>query len=379
MSVQPEIESHLKRWVDARIIDFSTADRIREYESTGAPNRQTNWMVILATAFGAIMLGAGILLFVAAHWDELSPTQRFLLVLTMVAGFHVAAGLLIERLRALGVALHAIGTIALGAGIFLAGQIFNLQEHWPGGVMLWAAGALIAWFILRDTAQATLAALLIPGWIAGELAVRYERFIGGDTAAAQFAFMIAILYLGVRTSDRHFSRALHIVGGIAVVPAFFWMTESARYISSWRSPLTPSAPLRFLMAALALGLPLLAAWLTRGRRAAFELGLGVWALIATVLASQHSETFASLALYGWCALAAVVMVAWGVRDQSPTHINMGVLSFALTICFFYFSSVVDKLGRAASLIAFGMTFLLGGWYLEKLRRKLILRSKEGAR
>lgn len=81
------------------------------------------------------MLGAGVLLFVAAHWDELSPTQRFLLVLTMVSGFHIAGGLLIDRLKPLGIALHAVGTIALGGGIFLAGQIFNLQEHWPGGIM----------------------------------------------------------------------------------------------------------------------------------------------------------------------------------------------------------------------------------------------------
>jgi uncharacterized membrane protein len=57
---------------------------------------------------------------------------------------------------------------------------------------------------------------------------------------------------------------------------------------------------------------------------------------------------------------------------------MGVVSFALTICFFYFSSVFDKLGRSASLIGFGLMFLLGGWYLEKLRRKLIVRSAGGA-
>jgi uncharacterized membrane protein len=165
MPVKPEIDSHLKRWVDARIIDFSTADRIREFESVQTPQRQSNWMVVLAIAFGAVMLGAGVLLFVAAHWDDLSPSQRFALVLTMVAGFHVAAGLLMERLRALGIALHAIGTIALGGGIFLAGQIFNLQEHWPGGIMLWAIGALIAWMILQDTAQAVIAAILIPTWL----------------------------------------------------------------------------------------------------------------------------------------------------------------------------------------------------------------------
>jgi len=37
---------------------------------------------------------------------------------------------------------------ALGGGIFLSGQIFHLQEHWPGGLLLWAAGAWVGWWLL---------------------------------------------------------------------------------------------------------------------------------------------------------------------------------------------------------------------------------------
>ena len=34
-----------------------------------------------------------------------------------------------------------------------------------------------------------------------------------------------------------------------------------------------------------------------------------------------------------------------------------------------------KLGRSASLIGFGILFLAGGWYLEKVRRKLVARTR----
>jgi len=34
---------------------------------------------------------------------------------------------------------------------------------------------------------------------------------------------------------------------------------------------------------------------------------------------------------------------------------------------------MDKLGRSASLVGFGLLFLLGGWKLEQLRRKLVAR------
>jgi len=33
--------------------------------------------------------------------------------------------------------------------------------------------------------------------------------------------------------------------------------------------------------------------------------------------------------------------------------------------------VMDKLGRSASLIGMGVLFLLGGWSLERLRRRLV--------
>src|SRR6266481_1117048 len=162
-----DLEARLQRWSDAQIIDSATAGRIREYESTQV-RRHRRWPVILAVSFGVLMLCAGVLLFVAAHWDDLAPANRFVLVLAMVAVFHVTGGLLGRKVEAVGTALHVAGTVALGGGIFLAGQIFNLEEHWPGGLMLWSLGAALAWLVLRQWPQALLAAVLIPWWLGGE-------------------------------------------------------------------------------------------------------------------------------------------------------------------------------------------------------------------
>jgi hypothetical protein len=38
---------------------------------------------------------------------------------------------------------------------------------------------------------------------------------------------------------------------------------------------------------------------------------------------------------------------------------------------------MDKLGRAASLIGLGLLFLLGGWLLEKTRRRLVAQLEKG--
>jgi len=52
-----------------------------------------------------------------------------------------------------------------------------------------------------------------------------------------------------------------------------------------------------------------------------------------------------------------------------------VAGFALTILVFYFSEVMDKLGRSASLIGGGILFLLVAWFMEKTRRKLVAKVR----
>ena len=70
------------------------------------------------------------------------------------------------------------------------------------------------------------------------------------------------------------------------------------------------------------------------------------------------------------------MIAWGLEGERKERINLGIAGFALTVLFFYFSNVMDKLGRAASLIGLGLLFLLGGWLLEKARRRLMAQLEE---
>jgi uncharacterized membrane protein len=331
--------------------------------------------VIFAIAFGSIMVAAGVLLFVAAHWDDLSPTQRFVLVLAMIAGFHLAGGVLMPRFRALGLSLHAIGTVALGGGIFLAGQIFNLQEHWPGGILLWAIGALLSWLVLRDWLQATLSALLIPAWIASEWSVRAEHFSGMDRLLVQFLSLLAITYLSARRpgADSYFRRALVWAGGLAVLPLCAILAALPREYYYNRQLLPLSLSLHAIGLGMAFLLPLLAAGLLRGKSAVWNLGYVLWVYLVAFLGGR--SVFQNVSVYGLCTLASVGLVVWGLQENRRERINLGVAGFAITIVVFYFSSVMDKLGRSASLVSFGLLFLLGGWQLEKLRRKLVARTR----
>ena len=80
-----------------------------------------------------------------------------------------------------------------------------------------------------------------------------------------------------------------------------------------------------------------------------------------------------MALYAWLVLGALALVAWGLAEARRERINLGVAGFAIVIGCFYFSSVMDKLGRSTSLVGLGLLFLLGGWLLERARRRLLAR------
>jgi uncharacterized membrane protein len=389
--MQTGYEPLLERWVNVRLIDTTTADRIRDFEKERADGQGLRWPVLIALAFGALMICGGVLLFVAAHWDALSPAQRFSLVLFMVAAFHAAGAALSEKFPALSTALHGVGTVALGAGIFLSGQIFNLEEHWPGGIMLWALGAWIGWWLKRDWVQAALAALLTPSWLVGEWAVRTEMYGNADRIAAAGVLMLAFSYLtAVGASERksHVRTALLWIGGIALIPAAGITVGNAWQVSRGYAFYRVGAlPLwvTLLGWALAIILPLRVACVLRGRAAWMNVVAALWTvLLAYSYFSVHGgdSAFAymwnKVSVYLICAIGAVGLAAWGLKEERKERINLGVVGFGITVLAFYFSEVMDKLGRSASLIGFGLIFLILAWGMERTRRKLIAHMSGGA-
>jgi uncharacterized membrane protein len=378
-------EAYLERWISGGLIDASTAERIRAYEAEQEKVLGLRWPVLLAIGLGGVLLGAGVLLFVAAHWDTLSPAERFGLVLGLVALFHLAGALASERFSALSSTLHAVGTICLGAGIFLAGQIFNLQEHWPGGVMLWAIGAWVAWVLLRDWPQAALAALLTPIWLSSEWIEATRGWIGGEKILFEGVLLLAITYLTALFPEKEtpIRKALAWMGGLALIPCTGLVLASGTFIPGGLRSLP--AGYDGLGWVVALGLPLLLAWWLRRNAAWMNVMATLWVVALGTTSLHHSTASETLLRYAWnelgvyamCALGSIGLIGWGLREARKERINLGVAGFSLTVLAFYSSTVMDKLGRAASLIGLGLLFLLGGWLLEKARRRLVAKLGQG--
>lgn len=369
--------SWLARWTEAGLIDPVAADRIRVFEHQHAGSRKLHWPILVALGFGALMLVGGVLLFVAAHWDGLSPAERFAIVILLVAGFHVAGGAVGDRFQGMATALHAIGTAALGGGIALAGQIFNLEEHWPLGVLLWALGAGVGWALLRQIPQMVLVAILAPAWLTAEWTTAFDDTLTGHASRvlACGLCLLSLVYFTAagsgRADDRR--RALMWLGGIALLPAAIGVAYvgSSGSVHLHSAESEKSALTLVVGWTVAIGLPMALSFYLRRLDAWPNLVALGW-----VLAAAWAKVVAgSIALYAWWAVGAIGLVAWGVRDGRSERVNMGAVIFAVTAMTFYFSEVMDKLGRSASLVGLGVLFLAGGWGLERIRRRLVQQAR----
>ncbi|MDR3735349.1 MAG: DUF2157 domain-containing protein [Acidobacteriaceae bacterium] len=375
------LEAKLAEWRTAELLDEATVAKIRAFEANGTRPTGVRWQAILALTFGAILLGAGAVLFVAAHWDNLSPLSRFLLVMSTVALFHLAAAWFKPHFESMATALNAVGTIASFAAVALVGQIFNIQEHWPGGVMLCALCALAGWWLLKDQMQQTLFLLALPAWLISEWADRASHYQGQEVYLCRMIAVLAAVYLVTLAHSRRrvASGILFTAGAIALPITGAILSEGWTWVG-WRHH-SEFLPLHLQLTAWTWMIALLILVAVRFRHAI--LPVVTIFLVSIIMPYAHHiqiiherygqwvETKANIFAYLLGAAIAICIAWWGTKHASKRSINYGIVLFALVVGWFFFSDLMDKLDRSFSLMLMGIVFLTGGWFLEKLRRKLV--------
>jgi hypothetical protein len=379
-----DFESLLTRWQTAGVLDAVTSDRIRAWESEQKRPAGLRWQVIVVLILGAMLLACGVALFVSAHWDEIGTGARFAVVLGMVSLFHLGGGWARSRFHGLSTALHAVGTLSTGAAIALVGQIFNIQEHWPAAVLMWALAALAGWILLHDEAQQTLTLLLFPAWILSEFLFSADGHIGENVYTGRFLIVWAVLYLTFFLGSKRkiLQGILFAVAAIASVVSVEvllvgWRSWSGNQtylplgLRTWGWVDIAVLPLLFAVfkfrksvvpVAAAIGFSIALPWCMRIQTQHFDNG---------TFHNTYTYSVPNLAAHALVAAFAAFIIWWGVRQASKALVNLGMVGFALAVGWFYFSSIFDKVGRSLGLIGLGILFLAGGWALEKTRRNLV--------
>jgi len=170
------------------------------------------------------------------------------------------------------------------------------------------------------------------------------------------------------------------VGALALLPCILGVVLAGEWFS-WRTRNDLPAHLQIIFYCAAYLPVLIAAILDRKKASGWIVGAAIWVYGLRIASLRGTSRYVlgepTVWMYLWLALGAAALCAWGVRVNRKLFINFGMAIFSLTVITFYFSNVMDKLGRSMGLILLGAIFLAGGWILHRLRSDLIARAMAG--
>jgi uncharacterized membrane protein len=138
-----ESAGHLEKGQSAKLMDLYEAPK-------EVPPKQSLNSIQILFLIGGILIGLGILSFVASNWSELTKMTKFIILLMTLIAFYLAAKRFETRHPFLSKSLYYVGAFAYGAEIFYIGQLFHLGGNWEDAFLMWGIGILPLAFYLED-------------------------------------------------------------------------------------------------------------------------------------------------------------------------------------------------------------------------------------
>jgi uncharacterized membrane protein len=294
-----KLEQDIDRWAASGLIDAATATRLRE--DARRNGRSSISLGTVLAVMAAVLVGAAILITIAANFEAIPRIVRVLGLFAIIAASYVG-GAVLQSLgrKAAGEALYIIGAAAFGASIALIGQMYHMSGDEAQAILVWCLATMVAALLLRSPMLTNACIPLAVAWLL--FAFDWGRLDHGPSY--WFLILVAAIWLvsywtGSRAA-RHlvilsviFYAVLYGIGDDAVaVGVLLASVSAALFVGAW---LFPEAVERFAR----LGgpqpiLPLIG----------FLFGIGM-------LQVQFSDTFGpmlALALFAFAGIVAALLL-----------------------------------------------------------------------
>ena len=170
------VSTELEHYESNGLITGEQKNEILEiYEIKGGLN-----FIRVVVTIGAILVGLGILSFIASNWNGISHLVKLLIIFGVFGGVNLAGYMLSENYPKTGRSLIYLGTLVYGAGIFLIGQMYNFGGEFPTAFLLWSLGVVPLAFQLRDKYLMLFANILFGVYLNGsyDLGFPYAGWVG---------------------------------------------------------------------------------------------------------------------------------------------------------------------------------------------------------
>ncbi|KWW15448.1 MULTISPECIES: DUF2157 domain-containing protein [Peribacillus] len=299
--------------------------------------------VTILLSIGALLLGLGVLTFVASNWIYLDKVVKFLLIIACLIGVNVAGVKWQLRYPKTARSLHYVGILIFGAGIFLIEQMFNIVINFNSSFLLWAIGTVFICYYLKDVFILLFTSFLLFIYINGSIFL--------DETSYPLAIIVFLPALYILLKKFNYPK----------YPAFFINALAINTIALFLMEFVPKLDLEnsntiVLSILFVLGILLAFIPVTPGLRNVIHIqGHILHGITALFLTFEFSI---------WFPLAYFVFLLYLILKGSLTSI---VIICALI--FRYYLDSFDFLPKSLTFIIGGIMLIGFGFFFENQRKK----------
>jgi uncharacterized membrane protein len=295
---------------------------------------------------GSILIGAGILSFIASNWEEIGKTAKFLLILAIFIGCNGAAFKMEKNYPKTSISVYYLGVLVFGAGIFLIEQMFHLGVSFREAFLWWSLGILPLSWVLRDKWILLAAAIFL------FFNITDDPYLSGQTIPYWTLLWIAAVYW--LNEKIGFFKATGFVSGVlllaflATVFSFFIDIDQQPYIFG----------LIYLM--FGIGLTLM-----KGKVRDINVVLGYLVHGTAALVLSFESNWPADWIYIPFSILYLLFLLFLIKRGSL----FSIIILCVMIFRFYLDFSFDFLPKSFVFIIGGLLLLGFGFYFEKRRKK----------
>lgn len=409
MNRQKWLLGEAQKWKEEELITSQQYEQIvRRYEHVPKMNA--------LPIFGSILLGLGVLTFIASNWQGLAALIKLLIILLSLSGAYATGEYLRRKgYERLGLTFTMLGITIYGAGFFLIGQMYQLSADPLMAFYLWAAGAIpLAWYYRSQAIVWMSMAILMISTFYGldentrdglsilsyylvffagiaPLVLRFRQV--GMIICAGLLLMAQALVDGARWSEGVYAPVLFMLyyllgqfvlaqpGGLAQVLqriSYLGIVIYSVLLILIEDFLPIGSGVDTTLAVLLLVMTVISAVIAVRRRMGETLPdllpfatIGLLALLAPGLVWLDAAVIMMFCL----ALFSVGMVLGGERLREASRINLGAIAFGITCFVGYIHYAWDFMDKSLFFLIGGLLLLVLSFFGERARRRWVNDAK----
>ena len=391
------LTGRIARWRESGLITDEQSQAILDFESVGVPRFRLgirfNRLIVVLSTLGAVLVGAGLISFVASNWDGIPAIAKLaMLVGGQVVTYWIAYQLQFVRgYPRVGGAIMFTGAAWFAANVFLVAQSYNLATDNRDLMIWWFLGILPLAYLTRSKPITVMAVGIFTvgvSWKAATWADSTESaFLIMGILLLTAAALYAIGMLHLRRESLKFHAGPYLVSGaLLAIGATYLLTfdgifqetrqASLRDLRAVTGSYLVLASLVSAISVAAIAVAVRNLYRSGGTLASRFAEPGIVALVVgsgwfiATLPFRASEPY----VVAFNLLLVVLIfgsIVLGIVNRRESFVNVGIVFFVIDLATRYLELTVDMLDTSLAFIVGGLLLLGVGYGMERARRRLL--------